>query len=51
MSEDPHTGFIIAAYAIAFVVIAGMVAAILIDHIGLKHALSRLSHNRSGSEE
>ncbi len=40
--NDPHAGFIIAAYALAFVTIAGMTGAILYDQISLKRALAKL---------
>ena len=41
MALDPHTGFIVAAYAIAAVVIASMVLVILSDHRALKRDLRR----------
>ncbi len=40
--NDPHAGFIIAAYVLAFVTIAGMVVAILYDQVNLKRALAKL---------
>jgi len=40
MSHDLHFGFVIAAYALAFAVIGGMIAAILLDSLRLKRALS-----------
>jgi heme exporter protein CcmD len=40
--SDPHAGFIIAAYALGFVVIAGMIVAILYDQISLRRALAKL---------
>jgi heme exporter protein CcmD len=40
--SDPHTGFIIAAYVLTFVTIAGMVVAILYDQFSLKRALAKL---------
>ena len=43
MSRDPHFGFVIAAYLLAFAVIGGMMAAILIDYMRLKRALSALA--------
>jgi heme exporter protein CcmD len=43
MSHDPHFGFVIAAYALAFVVIGGMIGAVLIDYMRLKRALSLLA--------
>ncbi len=43
MSHDPHLGFVIAAYALAFVIVAGMIVTILADYLRLKQALSSLS--------
>ena len=43
MSHDPHFGFVVAAYALAFVIVAGMIATILADYMRLKQALSSLS--------
>ena len=40
--HDPHTGFIVAAYCIAGLVVAVMVGAIVLDHRGLKRDLGRL---------
>ena len=31
MVSDPHIGFVIAAYAVTFVVIAGMIGAVVLD--------------------
>jgi len=44
--NDPHAGFIIAAYAIGFVVIFGMIAATLIDGRNLKRALAKIGDKR-----
>jgi heme exporter protein CcmD len=49
--NDPHLGFIIAAYALGFVVIAGMVAAILYDQLSLKRALAKLSPRGEGETD
>ena len=38
----PHLGFIVAAFAVAGVVVAGMVAAILFDYRDLLARLARL---------
>jgi heme exporter protein CcmD len=38
----PHIGFVIAAYAIAFVVIASMVIGTLLDSRSLKKSLERV---------
>ncbi|MCI0467556.1 MAG: heme exporter protein CcmD [Beijerinckiaceae bacterium] len=43
MSHDPHFGSVIAAYGLAFVMVAGMAGAILADYMRLKHALSLLA--------
>jgi len=42
MSHDPHFGFVVAAYAIAFVIVAGMIVTILADYMRLKQALAFL---------
>ncbi|WP_051335572.1 heme exporter protein CcmD [Methylocapsa acidiphila] len=41
MSSDPNFGFVIAAYAIGFVVVGAMIAWTLLDYRRLKRALSR----------
>ena len=43
MSHDPHFGFVVAAYALSFVIVAGMIVTILADYMRLKQALSSLS--------
>jgi heme exporter protein CcmD len=43
MSHDPHLGFVVAAYALAFVIMAGMIVTILADYMRLKQGLSSLS--------
>jgi heme exporter protein CcmD len=43
MNHDPHFGSVIAAYALAFVVLGGMIGAVVIDYLRLKRALSMLS--------
>ena len=40
---DSHTGFIVAAYAVTFLVLGGTVAAVLIDYRVQRRALARLS--------
>ncbi|MGH6811755.1 MAG: heme exporter protein CcmD [Methylocella sp.] len=47
MSHDPHFGFVVAAYALAFVIVAGMIVTILADYMRLKQALSSLSRGTS----
>ena len=37
----PHIGFVIAAYAIAFVVIAGMIVTTLVDYRNVRKSLER----------
>ena len=32
MFSDPHIGFVVAAYAVAFAVIAGMIGAVVLDY-------------------
>ena len=41
MEHDPHTGFIVAAYAVAVAVVAAMIVAIVSDYVGLKRQLRR----------
>jgi heme exporter protein CcmD len=41
MDHDPHTGFILAAYTIAAVVIVSMIVAIVSDYWSLKRSLKR----------
>ena len=38
---SPHFGFILAAYAVTFVVVLGMIGAILLDHRALRRELER----------
>ena len=42
MSHDPHMGYIIAAYVLGFLMIAGMTGAILVDYLRLKRSLASL---------
>jgi hypothetical protein len=51
MSHDPHLGFIIAAYALAFVMIAGMTGAIVVDYLRLKRSLSMLAAPKKNAED
>jgi hypothetical protein len=41
MQNDPHTAFIVAAYAVATTVILSMIVAIVSDHLALKRSLRR----------
>jgi heme exporter protein CcmD len=41
IEHDPHTGFIIAAYAIATFVIVSMIVVIVADHRALRANLKR----------
>jgi hypothetical protein len=43
MSHDPNFGFVIAAYALALVIVGGMVVTIVADYVNLKQALGSLS--------
>ncbi len=43
MSHDPHFGFVVAAYALTFVIVAGMIVTILADYMRLKQALASLA--------
>jgi heme exporter protein CcmD len=49
--NDPHIGFVVAAYAIAAIVLVGMVVAVLADYRALRKALRRLESDdgRSGT--
>lgn len=38
---NTHSAFILAAYALTFCVVAGMIAAIVIDHAALRQALAK----------
>ena len=51
MSEAPHIGFVVAAYAIAAVVLLGMIGAVLADYRVQRKALERLGGGRGGSGE
>ncbi len=46
MSHDPHFGSVIAAYALALIVVGGMIGAVLIDYLRLKRALSLFAKAR-----
>jgi heme exporter protein CcmD len=41
--NDPHFGFVAAAYCLGFLIIAGMILSILIDYRSLKRALEKFS--------
>ena len=43
MNHDPHFGYVVAAYAVAFVIVVGTIVTILVDYMRLKQALSSLS--------
>jgi heme exporter protein CcmD len=47
---DQHLGFIIAAFAVTGVVLAGTIAAILLDYRAQLQALARLSGRTSGKD-
>jgi heme exporter protein CcmD len=46
MTDIPHLGFIVAAYGIAAVVVAAMIAAILLDYRDLSARLAKLETRR-----
>jgi heme exporter protein CcmD len=50
MMGAPHLGFVVAAYAVAALVVVGMIASILWDYRKLCAALGRLEAAR-GAEE
>ena len=45
--SDPNSGFVIAAYIVALVVLAGMIVATIADYASLKKSLAKLAA-RSG---
>ena len=47
--DSQNLDFIIAAYALAGAVLAGMVAAIVLDHRRLRRALFQLGDGRGGA--
>jgi hypothetical protein len=47
MNHDPHLGFVIAAYALALVIVAGMAVTIIADYINLKRALASFAARAS----
>ncbi len=47
----PHVGYVIAAYAIAFVVIGGMIVATLADYRSLKKALEKIAPRTRGDRD
>ncbi len=40
---DEHFGFIVAAFAVTALILAGTIAAVLLDHRAQKRAVARLS--------
>ncbi len=46
MSDVPHIGFIVAAYAVTAVVLLGLVAAILVDGRAQRRLLAQLEAER-----
>jgi heme exporter protein CcmD len=48
MTADPNFGFVVAAYAVALIVIGGMILATIADYLSLKKSLARLAA-RAGS--
>jgi heme exporter protein CcmD len=49
--KSPHFGFILAAYAVTFVVVAGMIGAIVLDHRALRRALARFAITPAARED
>ncbi len=41
--SDPNSGFVIAAYVVALVVLVGMIVATLADYASLKKSLAKLA--------
>ncbi|MGO4872801.1 MAG: heme exporter protein CcmD [Roseiarcus sp.] len=50
MTEIPHIGFIVAAYALAALVVVAMIGSILWDYRSLSVALARLEAARADKE-
>ncbi len=48
MSNDPNFGFVIASYALAFVIVVGMTLLIWRDYLSLKRELSRFATRTTG---
>ena len=48
--NDPHIGFVIAAYAVAAIVLVGMVVAVFADYRAQRRTLKRLE-SRDGQAE
>ncbi|HUI21255.1 MAG TPA: heme exporter protein CcmD [Methylocella sp.] len=51
MGHDPHIGFIVAAYALAFVIVVGMIATIMVDYRNLTRALSSFAVRDAANRE
>lgn len=47
---DANAGFVIAAYLVAFIVIAGMIIATVADYLGLKKTLARLAERATNAD-
>jgi heme exporter protein CcmD len=50
VTDIPHLGYIVAAYAVAAIVIVGMIGAILLDYRDLAARLARLEARRGRSD-
>jgi len=48
---DRHTPFILASYALTFLVLAGLIGAIIYDHLRLKKSLTRFPAREDGDRE
>ena len=51
MSDAPHFGFVAAAYAVAAVIILGMIAAVVADYSAQSRALRRFEQTRGRRDE
>jgi heme exporter protein CcmD len=43
LSADPNFGFVMAAYVVGFLVLGGMIVAVVADYLALKRALKKFS--------
>jgi heme exporter protein CcmD len=51
MMEAPHFGFVVAAYAVATVIILGMIVAVVADYRAQSRALRRFEQTRGRRDE
>ncbi|ACK52393.1 heme exporter protein CcmD [Methylocella silvestris BL2] len=50
MTQDPHFLYVVAAYALGFVVIGAMILSILLDYSSLRRALARFPQRASADD-